>query len=198
MLIEKVNYMDFYLILFMLLSTVVVIFFISKKIWYNNTYYKTQYVAIVSRMNDFKKSFENVRSDKREKQVEYKRNDILTDLVSFKIIVENMAYKNKNQKVYLSKLTQLLYIDFISFVLCFDKQYSNQDLKKLYKEKKFKALKEKIDLDFVDPIIAQYEVYSEVKEEKNTINKNIVLLMQNIERKIIKQKEKIENTFKKN
>lgn len=190
--------MDFYLILFMLLSTVVVIFFISKKIWYNNTYYKTQYVAIVSRMNDFKKSFENVRSDKREKQVEYKRNDILTDLVSFKIIVENMAYKNKNQKVYLSKLTQLLYIDFISFVLCFDKQYSNQDLKKLYKEKKFKTLKEKIDLDFVDPIIAQYEVYSEVKEEKNTINKNIVLLMQNIERKIIKQKEKIENTFKKN
>lgn len=190
--------MDFYLILFMLLSTVVVIFFISKKIWYNNTYYKTQYVAIVSRMNDFKKSFENVRSDKREKQIEYKRNDILTDLVSFKIIVENMTYKNKNQKVYLSKLTQLLYIDFISFVLCFDKQYSNQALKKLYKEKKFKALKEKIDLDFVDPMIAQYEVYSEVKEEKNTINKNIVLLMQNIERKIIKQKEKIENTFKKN
>jgi hypothetical protein len=189
--------MDLYLIIFMALATVVVFLFIFKKIWYNSTYYKTQYIAIMARMGDFKNSFKGVRHDKIKKQIEYKQKDILTDLISFKMVLENIDYKSKNQKVYLKKLKQLLYIDLISFTLCFNEKYKNRDISKLYKEKKFKELQEFIEIDIIDPIIAQYEVYTEIKNTKNSMDKEILMLMQNIERKTKKQKEKIFGEFKK-
>lgn len=189
--------MDLYLIIFMALTTLIVCFFISKKIWYNKAYYQTQHMAIISRMGDFKNYFNNVRIDKMENQIDYKKKDILTDLVSFKLVVDTIDYKNKNQKVYLKKLKQLLYIDFISFTLCFNENYKSKDIKKLYKEKEFKKLQELIEMDLIDPMLAQYEVYIEVKNSKNSMNKEILMLMQNIERKMHKQKEKINGTFHK-
>lgn len=99
--------------------------------------------------------------------------------------------------MYLKKLKQLLYIDLISFTLCFNEKYKNRDISKLYKEKKFKELQEFIEIDIIDPIIAQYEVYTEIKNTKNSMDKEILMLMQNIERKTKKQKEKIFGEFKK-
>lgn len=178
--------MNTFLLIVMVFVTAIVLIKLLKNAYFSKAYYKLQKVSILTKIEEFKHKKENL---------EYKKKELIYELVAFSFVCEQFKYLSSNQKKYLKKIKDLLYIDLIAILSSIEDQSVKIDLNNIGKKNIFKKLINCINFDIINEELVNYEAYLEVKDKRNSLNKKQILKMQNIDKKRNKQQESIEKIF---
>lgn len=173
--------------------------FIKNKLFKKNQY-RQQGIWIKDKYVEFAKKYSSVREDKRLRQVQNHIDDIVKELIAFKISAKETMDKNWDvREGVFKKIEQIMYIDLIAMSLvkgeCMEnKKYTDLEIKNFQYEKNFKVFKRLLEETLISVGESKYNLYLELKDEAE-VNTDLKVFAKMIEQKVKKQKKKIEEDY---
>lgn len=180
---------------------VVAVILIKNKLFKKNQY-RQQGEWIKDKYTEFSKKYSSVRADKKMHQIQNHIDDIVKELIAFKISSRETADKNWDvREGVFKKIEQIMYIDLIAMSLvkgeCAEqKKYTDLEIKNFKNEKNFKMFKHLLEENMIRVGESKYNLYLELKEDGDeNINTDLKVFAKMIEQKVKKQKKKIEEDY---